>query len=42
MDLGNVPLQVVLYGVNSRNNPILTIAPPTSAWNWFFKTRYFS
>ena len=39
---GNMPLQVVFYGVNSRNNPILTIAPLTSAWNWFFTTRYFS
>jgi subtilisin family serine protease len=39
---GNLPLQVVLQGVNSRNNPILTIAPATSAWNWVFTTRYFS
>lgn len=40
MSPGNLPLQVVLYGVNSRNNPILTIAPTTSAWNWLF-TKHF-
>ena len=36
---GDWPLQVVTNGINSRNNPTLSIAANHSAWNWFFTAR---